>query len=95
MNYISDVQGLRLAEGLEINKSLEVLILHNNTLTKKSGFALKDSILKHQSLTKVDLNCNLVPLKLVSDIDKHCAVNNDKGDLKFLPGLKREFRKQK
>lgn len=33
INYISDKIGLRLAEALQFNKTLEGLILHNNTLT--------------------------------------------------------------
>ena len=94
-NFISDVVGLRLAEALTYNKSLETLNLQKNTLTQNSGFALRDTISKHPNLCKVDLSSNLIPLKIITEIDKHTAVNADRGDLKALPGLKREVRKQK
>jgi hypothetical protein len=56
---------------------------------------LKDTILKHQNLSKVDLSNNLIPLKVINEIEKHCAIIADRSELKGLPGLKREFRKQK
>ena len=71
-NYISDVQGVKIAEGLASNNTLEYLSLQSNTLTMETGQAFKTLMHTHRKLAKIDLSKNLVPLSCVNEINKVC-----------------------
>lgn len=81
-NFISDEVGCLLAEGLLSNSSLVTLSLSDNTLTDKAGQALLDSVKLHPTLSKVDLSKNLIPIKYILEIKKHCDTNTERTDPK-------------
>ena len=56
-NFITDEQGVKIAESLAANSYLKELILHSNTLTYVSGEAFKETVtMKNKTMAKIDLS---------------------------------------
>lgn len=64
-------------------------------MTEKSGEAFYEAVKFHKRINKIDLNKNLVPIKFIKEINKKCSENNEQGDDKVVPRLKKEFKQVK
>jgi len=93
-NFITDASGVKLAEAINSVPRLETLNLSRNTLTEVSAAIFVDEIRTHQRLHKLDLTTNLVPLRFIHEINKRCYQNNDKGDDKRVPNLRKALSKE-
>ena len=94
-NFVTDVSGVKLAEAINSCPGLETLNLSRNTLTEVSAAVFADELRTHQRLHKLDLAVNLVPLRYIHAINKRCYQNNDKGDDKRIPNLRRALKREK
>ena len=54
-----------------------------------------EAIKFHNKVIKLDLSKNLVPIKFIVEINKKCYDNNEHGDDKLVPRLKKEFKQIK
>ena len=89
-NFVSDEAGKQLAVGLAHNHTLLSLSLAENTLTEESGLAILETMKVHPVLSRMDLSKNLIPIRYVLEIHRHCERNNEKTDPKQVPRLVRE-----
>ena len=63
-NMISEKSAFKLCEALEKNKTLTYLGLGNNFLTVPVGQQLIDSLKINETLKKLDIEFNSVPIKM-------------------------------